>query len=224
MTSPIERQPTSRPPETLPVERPVAHLAEDLEAVTHGGVIRLFCGEANPSIYNDPLFLKAAEYAKSRRAASIHVSLSPLVAADTRRRNGLIELWKERVIEQVYCRPSRGAFTHFRVIPSNGHYRYYAEEYHPPLLPRAQRRALNPDAFSQQQFDRLAEEATLLFEGLREYLTEKQVSPLGRLPLLVVQKDLSSLVQIAEQYGRSFDHLSVEDLLSFPEAAALLHQ
>jgi len=217
----VEYRHYKRDPEWRHVTDPLEDLISDLLAVRKGGKIRIWSGEGNPAVYNDPRFRTAAEAAKSLREAEIVVITGPLLVVDNEGRNGLLELGREGIIT-LYHRLARGATAHFRVTEGDEGYRYYTEYPHPPRFPLEKRLAADFGVVAPVDEEREAEKARFLFDSWVKRIEQRQSSAGSKLPLLTDESGLALLIQTAERYDFVFDYLGPDELFALPGADSVL--
>lgn len=135
------------PPELLPVEEPVALAVGDLMSARVGGVVRLYTQDANPVLYNHPLFLETARYLNAVRRVTFQVATGPILLVDDHRQNGLLTLQQEGVLDRLYHRGFRGYQADFRIVETDFGLRWYKEF---PMVrsPDKERLYYNPDHHS----------------------------------------------------------------------------
>lgn len=214
-----------RAPEWIPVERAVDALVEDIEAVADGGVVRIFCGEAGPDVYNQETFLKAVRDVTRCRAAKVFVVTGPLLLINDEGRNGLLSLHHEGSIE-LYHRLARGSAPHFRVVETgpDAIYRYYEEHPHRPMLPVADRKCANFKRVGDEDLQRLALAAIQVFEDWIERLSKMPKSYSKELPLRTTQRGLTVLMDEAKDKGQVLKYLGPKDILELPSASVVVER
>lgn len=228
MTTPIESHSKWPASEWVPVARPIESLVEDLDAVRPGGIIRIFCGEANPTVYNDHHFLTSVRHVTQDRGARLHVITGPVILVDSYGMNGLILLKEEGVIERLAHRRARYAAGHFRVVETERTYRYYAECPHDPLLAVEQRHCADLRPLRKSTIQKLAKEAIHIFDNWATdvidigTIVELDSGPRVRLPLLATPDDFQTILKEAADKQLIFDYLDVADLLDLGSGTQLL--
>ncbi|MBI3103615.1 hypothetical protein HYZ05_01615 [Candidatus Daviesbacteria bacterium] len=216
MASSSEREVTHPGGEWVPVEKPVESLEQDLLAVRPGGTIRIFCGEADPLVYNDDRFLEAAKRAK-KSGATLWVITGPILLVDSAGRNGLLELAspEQDVVQKLYHRAARGSIPHFRIVDTIDIPRYYVEQPHAPLLPGDQRWCATARSLSRAQFERRVESDRILFDSWLTRLEETRFSDVSKLlPITIDRPTLYKLLIAARNKQLVFKYLGPADLLS----------
>ena len=190
-----------------PVTDPVAALVGDLRAVRRGGTIRILAGEASPFIYSDPAVIEAATFAKRERRATLHVSVGPFMTIDGHDFNGLLRLRRDRVLESLTARQTRGSMGHFRIVETNDGYCYHEELPHPPGAAKAKRRRLLIERLPDGHVAELAEARCSQFDRL--------TMPGGDAvdgPLLLMPFGLDTLLRLTKERGRDFDAMTGSEL------------
>lgn len=212
----LERKIDFSSEEWLPVTGPVDRLIDDLRAVRRRGTIRIFCGEANPDVYNER-FLETAEYVNRKLDAVILIMAGPIIVVNDSDFNGVLAAHKKGFISQLHFRPARFSTAHFRVIETPDGYRFYTEAPHRPV-PTEEREALNFAPISPREQQLWAEDAVALFESWVKTIADMPVPGRELLPLVTTKSGIGYLEAVAKEKKRFFDHLGPRQLLALPGA------
>ena len=200
-------------------------LIEDLAAARAEGTVRIFCGEAEPAIYNDEGVRAAVEAAVRERGVTLRVLTGPILLIDDHGVNGLLEWAASGLIRQLCHRPERGFTAQFRVVETDDGYCYREEFPHEALIDPDKQLVARLDLLSPRDIIVVSEEAISVFESWTEDCESwRPASVSAHLPLLATPSGLKKIIQAAESEDKVFDMLTADALLALPGAAKSLFE
>ena len=217
MTSVADGRANGDRPEWVPVTRPIESFVEDVLAVRPGGTVRIFSGEANPVVYNDPRLLDALKIAKRERGATLLVTVGPALLTNGGIYSGLLLLAELGVVDALVARRVRGRGNHYRIVETDGYPRYYEEQHHSPLAPIEQRHCRDLTAVHPNEVEEIIAVTTAQFDSLLEEHAAAPGPP--DRPLLATRFGLRHLTQLAEARGLDFDAVPAGQLRAWLEQA-----
>ncbi|GEM_PF-4363584 len=207
-------------PEWVPVTDAVGALASDLRAVRPNGKVRIYCGEADPTIYNHPQVLDAIEEV-TRKNAQIRAVTGPVVLVDDKGVNELLRLPQRG--HAIYHRAFRGPEHHFRVVESElAGYRLWTEFPHRPMELMRTRRIMNLTAVSPERYQELAEYHKLLFEASATRAEEWSRDTDVTMPLVTTSKEYATLIEELSKADDDPEFLFPDELLALDERKRLV--
>lgn len=206
-------------PGRYPVKDPIDALVKDLVAVRDGGQIGLFCGEADPFVYNSRPFLEAARDARETRKARITAITGPLllVPEDESAANGLIQLVRDKGLDgelNLYHRRVRFTLGHFRVVESDDVHKLYREQAHLPGEGIETRRCDNMDEFSKESIRAQALDALARIETWKTMALPHVEARQHGLPLLATPSDLTKIMARVLELDLDFNYLEPAEIQS----------
>ncbi|MFN8526186.1 MAG: hypothetical protein U0821_24055 [Chloroflexota bacterium] len=209
-------------PEWLPVRDSVRSFIEDLESVRFGGTVRVFCGEADPSVYNDPAFLATVRRIRAERNACVRVITGPiLLRPSDGQDNGLLALLESGDIAELRHRRARYATGHFRVVETESYFRHYVEFPHPPLAPAETRSCRNFHALTPAAVHNLSLGAIDVFDEWRNHSVLHGSTDAPHLPLQATADGLRRILAEADGRKLVFKYLDEFELYSLPSGKAV---
>ena len=192
-------------------------LISDIRAVRKEGTVWIFCGSANPAVYDSGEFAETVrEIVSPPKQAKVLVMTAPfLLLAEERKSHALLELAETKAIA-LYHRNVLAVDAHFRVVETEeGHLLCHVEDPHPPLA--SQFRCLNRNLLGQRDQEGLANNVIAVFDAWANH--PGMVTP-G--VLLTSAAILQHLMEQAKGADKPFDYMNQQDLLSLPGAASLV--
>lgn len=194
----------------LDAQNPLRRLVDDIDSVTPGGQVLIFCGEASNAVYGSEPFIRAIHGA-NKKDADIRIITSPiLLVDDADRRHGLLELRAANAIRFLGHRLSRDKSPHFRVITqAGGRHLLRAEVPHRPL--EAGPHEINVEQISGDP-EGLARGYIHEFEAWEEAIEGRTCERNAQVPILLTQDEVKKLELHVDQSGRVLDFLDADQL------------
>ena len=199
----------------LPVERPLEAIVEDMRHVRDNGVIALYCGEAHPDVYGARTFIETAHDMVEVRKARITAITGPvlLVPDDEHEQHGLLQLLKGGKLTGLYHRRARFATGHFRVVETDGYFRYYREHTHLPVECVEDRTCENLLRLTPEEVHVQAKDALKSFHQWKSLAVRHDQARAENLPLISTPSKLKELVENLTERGIDFNYLGPHEIV-----------
>lgn len=206
------------PQKSLPVKDYGLDLVRDMLSVKENGMVRIFACNASLDVFNQPLFMSAARYVKER-GAEISLLTGPILVVNEDGFSGLEQLAQENVLKLTQ-ESFISNLDHFHVVEQDEEYKLFLEEVHHPftVMPRGRFR-LNPETFTEWEWQQQARISNNHFDGFVELTVEnKRKLPQYYQALHATTGGLNRLVQFSGESSTALTFMTAKDLLDLPIA------